>query len=66
MRLTITGCDGYHCYPFEGPVPVRILEEWPTYLVLEVLPHTSGVGVSMPYRITIDKWEIGRTAKITS
>lgn len=65
MQLTLNKGDGYSCYPFDRPVPVRILEEYPTYYVLEVLPHASGVGVSMPYRITIDKWEIGRMARIS-
>ena len=59
MRLTINKGDGYLCYPFKGPVPVKILAVEPRYLVLEVLPHANEEGFrSTPYKITVDKWDL--------
>lgn len=64
MRLTVLNTYGYDCYPFKGSVPVRILVDHPRYLVLEVLPHSNGARTSKPYRITVDKWELGRNVDL--
>lgn len=67
MRLTIKKGDGYLCYPFKGPVPVRVLDVQPRYLVLEVLQHTNEEGFrSKPYTITVDRWDLENgTARIS-
>ena len=42
-------------------VPVRILKEFPQFFVCEVLPHTvkgSMYSKSLPYRMTINKWDL--------
>ncbi len=64
MRLTVLNAYGYDCYPFKGTVPVRVLVDHPLFYVLEVLPHANGAGVSKPYKITVDKREIGRNVSI--
>jgi len=59
VRLTINKGDGYLCYPFKGPVPVRLVSAEAFYLVLEVLPHANEEGFrSTPYTITVDRWDL--------
>ena len=53
--------SGIDPYPWEGiTVPVRVLAEYPTYLLCEVLHHIGprGVPITDTYRITIDKHDI--------
>lgn len=47
--------------PFKISVPVKILEEYPRWYLGLVLPHVNPSGFgreSMPYRITIPKFDI--------
>ena len=41
-------------------VPVKLLAEYPTYLLGEVIPHynPAGSGESHPYKITISKYDL--------
>lgn len=53
--------SGIDPYPWEGiTVPVRVLAEYPTYLLCEVLCHIGprGFPITDTYRITIDKHDI--------
>lgn len=50
-------------YPFSSEgvsVPVRVLEEYPRWYLCLVLPHKNprGFGESIPYRITVPKYDI--------
>ena len=50
----------YYHYPFatdELKVPVEILQEYPNYFLVMILPHENpkGFGMSRPYKTTITK-----------
>jgi hypothetical protein len=58
-------------YPFSGydtKVPVKVVGEYPNFLVYEVLPHLSSnpmrCGESRPYQISVDKFYL-KTGAIT-
>lgn len=52
---------GHPPYPgFREGRKVEVLAEYPNFFVVMVLPRESALGVTEPYRVTIDKWEIGR------
>lgn len=56
-------------FPWHGiAVPVLILEERTGYLVGKVLPHYSpeGIGLSKPYRINMNKFDIEKGLFIIS
>ena len=47
--------------PWDGlEVTVKITDEYPSYLIGEVMPHRhpGGFGISQPYRVTIKKHDI--------
>lgn len=50
-------------------IPVEIIEEYPSFYLCNVLPHINPMNKgfkiqSKPYKITINKWDIGRKWKI--
>ena len=54
------GEEGYYpAWKKTREIPINIIKEYPTYILCEVLPHTSrsmySCGPSTPYRVTIDK-----------
>ena len=57
--------NGY-TYPWgdaTDKVPVKILAEYPQYYLAEVVPHINRIhafGTSIPYRVTIEKWELSK------
>lgn len=47
-------------------VPAVLLAEYPTWYLFEIQPHRNpkGFGDSEPYRVTVDKFEVGRLIRI--
>lgn len=50
-------------------IPVEIIGDYPNFYLCNVLPHINPINkgfkvYSKPYKITINKWDIGRKWKI--
>ena len=41
-------------------IPVKIIAEYPKWWLTEVIPHKNphGQGISSPYKMTLNKWDV--------
>ena len=52
-------------------IPVEIIADYPSFYLCNVLPHVNPINqrngfkkLSTPYRMTLNKWDIGRKWKV--